>query len=47
MQSIEIPQGSARGRRYRAFEMLPGLLSWSTLILPIVLSFLNPRLAVF
>lgn len=47
MKNIEIPQGKERGRRYRFFEMLPGLLSWSTLLLPVVLSFFNPRLTVF
>ena len=47
MKNIEIPQGRERGRRYRAFEMFPGLLSWSTLLFPIVLSFFNPRITVF
>ena len=47
MKSIEIPQGPERGRRYRAFEMFPGLLSWSTLLFPVVLGILNPNLAVF
>lgn len=47
MRNIEIPQVEERGKRYRFFEMLPGLLSWSTLLLPVVLSFFNPRLTVF
>lgn len=47
MKNIEIPQGSERARRYRLFEMFPGLLSWSTLLFPVVLSFFNPRLTVF
>ncbi len=47
MTDIEIPFKEERGRRYRFFEMLPGLLSWSILVLPFVLSFVNPRLTVF
>lgn len=47
MKDIEIPYVKDRGRRYRFFEMLPGLLSWSILLLPFVLSPLSPTLAVF
>lgn len=47
MQSIEIPQGAERGPRYRFFEMLPGLLSWTTLFLPVIVSFFSPRVAAF
>ncbi len=47
MKSIEIPYEEDRGKRYRLFEMLPGILSWGTLLLPAVVSFFNPRLAVF
>ncbi len=47
MRSIEIPYVKDRGRRYRFFEMLPGLITWSILLLPFVLSQLNPRLCVF
>lgn len=32
---------------YRFFEMLPGLLSWGTLITCVVLSFTNPLIAVY
>ncbi len=47
MRNIEIPYAEDRGRRYRFFEILPGLTSWSILALPFVLSLLNPRLSVF
>lgn len=47
MRSIEIPYVEDRGRRYRFFEMLPGLISWSILILPFVLSQISPHLTVF
>lgn len=46
MQHIEIPQPKEKGRRYRFFEMLPGLITWTILVLPFVLSWLNPTLAV-
>lgn len=38
---LEIPIGK-RTKKYRFFEMLPGLLSWSMLLLPIVLSIVDP-----
>lgn len=38
MRNIEIPYENERGKRYRFFEMLPGLLSWGVLSLPLVLS---------
>lgn len=38
MRNIEIPYIENRGKRYRLFEMLPGLISWSILALPFVLS---------
>jgi hypothetical protein len=46
MKNIEIPFVKDRGKRYRFFEMLPGLLTWSILLLPIVLSLVNPTLTV-
>lgn len=46
MQSIEIPQVDERSKRYRFFEILPGILTWSILILPFVLSQISPRLTV-
>ncbi len=47
MKDIEIPYVEQRGKRYRFFEMLPGLLSWSLLALPFILSFFNPLLSAF
>lgn len=46
MKNIEIPFVEDRGKRYRFFEMLPGLLTWSILALPFVLSLIDPRLSV-
>lgn len=46
MKNIEIPRPEERGRRYRFFEMIPGLLSWSILITPVILSIVNPVLCV-
>src|SRR4051812_9472303 len=45
MKNIEIPYEKDRNRRYRFFEALPGLFSWSILALPIVLSLLNATVA--
>lgn len=47
MKNLEIPVGAEKGRRYRFLEMFPGLLSWATLLLPIVLSFFVPLVVVF
>lgn len=47
MKNIEIPYVKDRGKRYRFFEILPGALTWSILILPFVLSIFNPRITVF
>lgn len=47
MRNIEIPYVEDRGKRYRFFEMLPGLITWGILALPFVLALLNPRLCVF
>jgi cellulose synthase/poly-beta-1,6-N-acetylglucosamine synthase-like glycosyltransferase len=41
MRNIEIPYVEERGKRYRFFEMLPGLITWSILALPFVLSAVN------
>lgn len=43
MRNIEIPYAEDRGKRYRFFEMLPGLLTWSILALPFALSFVYIR----
>jgi cellulose synthase/poly-beta-1,6-N-acetylglucosamine synthase-like glycosyltransferase len=47
MKNIEIPYVEERGRRYRLLEILPGLLSWSILSLPFIMSQINPRATVF
>jgi len=38
---LEIPLRKDKTRRYRAFEILPGLLSWTILIAPVLLSLIN------
>jgi len=45
MKNIEIPHKEERNKRYRFFEMLPGLLSWSILTLPLLLSLIHPTVA--
>src|SRR4051812_16414220 len=45
MKNIEIPYEKDRSRRYRFFEALPGLLSWSILLLPIILSLISATVA--
>jgi hypothetical protein len=45
MRNIEIPYVEERGRRYRFFEMLPGLLTWTILALPFALSFVTVSFA--
>ncbi len=40
---IEIPLVQDRRRGYRFFEILPGVMSWSILVLPFVLSFISVR----
>ena len=47
MRSIEIPQPDERGWRYRAFEILPGVLTYTILSLPVVLSLISPRVAAY
>jgi hypothetical protein len=47
MTSIEIPHPQERDWRYRAFEILPGALTWIILSLPAVLGFISPRLAAY
>lgn len=46
-KDIEIPYVKDRGRRYRFFEMLPGLLTWSIIIFPFALSQISPHATVF
>ncbi len=38
---IEIPLKSEKSRRYRAYEILPGALSWTILLAPVLLSLIN------
>ena len=47
MKDIEIPHVHERSKRYIFFEKLPGLLSWTILLTPLMLSLINPILAVF
>jgi cellulose synthase/poly-beta-1,6-N-acetylglucosamine synthase-like glycosyltransferase len=47
MTDLEIPLKEDRGRRYRFFEILPGFLSWTILILPFALSLVSPRITAF
>lgn len=42
MKNIEIPHIEDRGKRYRFFEILPGMLSWTILAMPFVLAILAP-----
>ena len=44
MTELEIPYVKDRGRRYRAFEILPGALSWSILLTPVLLSIFNVKI---
>lgn len=48
MTDLELPLQSEKTRIYRFWEMAPGMLSWSLLILPFVLGYFSPiTLAVF
>lgn len=47
VQDIEIPYENQRSRRYRFFEILPGVLTWSIFILPFVLAFVAPHVLIF
>ena len=46
-RDLEIPFEKDRRGHYRFFEILPGTLSWTLLLLPLILSFINVTLAVF
>ena len=46
MKNIEIPYKQDRSKRYLFFEKLPGMVSWTILILPIALSFFWPSVLV-
>lgn len=47
MTDLEIPFEKDRRGHYRFFEILPGALSYTLLLLPLVLSFINVTTAVF
>jgi cellulose synthase/poly-beta-1,6-N-acetylglucosamine synthase-like glycosyltransferase len=47
MKQIEIPYEQDRTKGYRFFEILPGMLSWLLLALPLFLSLINVTAAVF
>lgn len=47
IKELEIPYAGQRSRRYRFFEMLPGLLSWGILLLPFILSIFSPALGIW
>ncbi len=44
---LEIPFKHERSKRYRFFEALPGLLSWSVLIAPFVFSLISASITAF
>ena len=46
MTDIEIPFEKDRHGHYRFFEILPGVLSWLLLLMPIILSYINTTAAV-
>jgi cellulose synthase/poly-beta-1,6-N-acetylglucosamine synthase-like glycosyltransferase len=47
MTDLEIPFEKDRHGHYRFFEILPGALSWTLLLLPLILSLINVTAAVF
>lgn len=47
IQDIQIPKHSEKGFIYRSFEILPGFLSWFTIALPFILSFISPLIAAY
>lgn len=42
IQDIEIPYPQDRGFVYRIFEILPGFLTWSVILLPFILAYASP-----
>lgn len=46
MKHLEIPYEKDRTKGYRFFEILPGALSWTLLLLPLILSLINVAFAV-
>lgn len=47
MTDLEIPFEKDRKGHYRFFEILPGALSWTLLFLPLILTFISVKAAVF
>lgn len=47
MKDIEIPLVKDRDNTYKWFERLPGILSWFTLSLPVILTFISPTFAAY
>lgn len=47
MKQIEIPYEQDRDKTYRFFEILPGALSWTILLLPFILSLISVTAAAF
>lgn len=47
MTDIEIPYAKDRSRRYKFFEKLPGIVSWTILFLPLILSIISPIAMVY
>ena len=47
VSDIEIPYEGHRDARYRFFEIVPGAISWSILIVPFILSIVSPPLTIF
>lgn len=47
MTDIEIPYQPDKGKRYRFFEILPGAVSWTILLLPFILGFFAPVVMVY
>lgn len=47
MKNLEIPFEAERKGHYRFFEILPGAMSYGLVLLPLILSFINVKLAVW
>src|SRR3982751_4467150 len=47
MRSIEIPQPEDRGFKYRLFEILPGVLTYLILLMPVILAWFSPVAAAY
>jgi hypothetical protein len=47
MRSIEIPQPEDRDWRYRLFEILPAVLTFTILLLPVILGKISPKITAY